>query len=75
AFSAGFDPHTITAYTSPNNGVAYGVIADWATGVPTWLAVIDLKKLLSLNRAGTKHTVDPTIDLVSAGAVRFVSTH
>jgi len=75
AFSAGFDPHTITAYTSPNHGGAYGVIADWATGVPTWLAVIDLKKLLSLNRAGTKHTVDPTIDLVSAGAVRFVSTH
>ena len=75
AFSAGFDPHTITAYTSPNNGTAYGVIADWATGVPTWLAVIDLKKVLSLSRAGTKHTVDPTIDLVAAGAVRFVSTH
>ena len=22
-FSAGYDPHTITAYTSPNNGKAY----------------------------------------------------
>ena len=27
-FSSGFDPHTITAYTSPNNGKAYGLLAN-----------------------------------------------
>jgi hypothetical protein len=75
AFAAASDPHKITAYTSPNNGSAYGVIVDSPSSVPTWLAVIDLKKVLSLSRAGTKHTVDPKIDLVTAGAVRFVRTH
>ena len=28
-FSAGFDPHTITVYTSPNTGRAVGLYSDW----------------------------------------------
>jgi hypothetical protein len=84
-FSAGFDPHTITAYTSPNNQKAYGVIADWALGTPSFLAIIDLQALLAAPRkAGVDaggspcstctHSVDPSYDLVAHGVIRFVKT-
>ncbi|HEY6412394.1 MAG TPA: PEP-CTERM sorting domain-containing protein [Edaphobacter sp.] len=75
SFSAGFDPHTITAYTSPNDGRAYGLIADWFTGVPTYVAIIDLQKLLSAPRTGVTHNVMPTYDLLTNGVVRYVATH
>ncbi|HEY4382122.1 MAG TPA: PEP-CTERM sorting domain-containing protein [Acidobacteriaceae bacterium] len=71
-FSAGFDPHTITAYTSPNNGKAYGLIADWENGVvPKYVGVVDLAALLAAPRTGT-HTVDPSYNLVTNGVVRYV---
>ena len=73
-FSMGYDPHTITAYTSPNNGKAYGVIADWAPGTPSYLAVIDLTALMAAPRTGA-HTVTSTYDLVANGVVRYVATH
>jgi hypothetical protein len=73
-FSMGFDPHTITAYTSPNNGKPYGVIADWAPGTPSYLAVIDLTALMAAPRTGA-HTVSATYDLVASGVVRYVPTH
>jgi len=71
-FSAGYDPHTITAYTSPNNGKAYGLISDWVYGYPTWVAVIDLQALLNAPRTSS-NTVDPTYDLVAHGVVRYVA--
>ncbi len=71
-FSAGYDPHTITAYTSPNNGKAYGLVADWAYGYPTWVGVIDLQALLSAPRTSA-NTVDPTYDLIGNGVVRYVA--
>ncbi len=85
-FSAGFDPHTITAYVSPNTQKAYGLIADWATREPTYLAVIDLQALLAAPRkAGVDaggnsclsctHSVDPSYDLVAHGVIKFVKTN
>jgi hypothetical protein len=75
-FTAGFDPHTITAYTSPNDGRAYGVIADWATGTPSYLAVIDLKKIQAAPRIPGTHTVDTSVyNLLTSGAVRYVPVH
>jgi hypothetical protein len=71
-FSAGFDPHTVTAYTSPNNGRAFGLIADWSTGSPQYVGVIDLQLLLSAPRKGP-HTVDPGYDLIANGVVRYVN--
>jgi hypothetical protein len=53
-FSLGFDPHTITAYQSPS-GTYYGLTADWVTGVPSFVAVIDLAGLLSAPRCGGIH--------------------
>jgi hypothetical protein len=73
-FSAGYDPHTVTAYTSPNNGKSYGVIADWARGVPSYLAIIDLKAILAAPRTAGTHQVDPTYDLVAHGVVTYVAT-
>jgi PEP-CTERM motif len=85
-FSMGFDPHTITAYVSPNSQKAFGLIADWATGEPTYLAVIDLKALLAAPRlAGVDaggnscpsctHSVDPSYDLVAHGVISFVKAN
>jgi hypothetical protein len=79
-FGIGFDPHTVTAYVSGNNSHVYGLTADWATGVPTYIGVVDLQGLLSAPRCGTHvppncvfgpHEVDPTFDLVGAGIVRY----
>jgi hypothetical protein len=42
-FSNGFDPHTVTAYQSPNTGDAVAVLAN---GGATSLAVVDLSKML-----------------------------
>ena len=72
-FANGFDPHTTTAYTSPNNGKAYGVAADWASGVPDYVAVIDLQGLLNATRTGS-HTVSSSVDLLATGLVRYVKT-
>jgi len=56
AFAAGFDPHTVTSYTSPNNNKSYAVFADWAPGQPDYIAVVDLACVLALPRSGA-HTV------------------
>jgi hypothetical protein len=74
-FSNGFDPHTTTAYTSPNNGKAYAVLASWATGSPSYLGIVDIKAMLSAPRNAGTHTVDPTYDLLAHGVVRYVITH
>jgi len=76
SFSMGYDPHTLTAYTSPNNGKAYGLISDWELGSPSWVAVIDLQALLNATRStGTPdtHLVDSSVDLVGSGIVRYVA--
>lgn len=63
-FNMGFDPHTVTAYVSPNTGKAYGVLTD---GGPTYLAIIDLDGLLKAPRTG--HVVNSPLP---AGLVTFV---
>jgi hypothetical protein len=57
SFSAGFDPHTITAYTSPNTGKSYAVFVDYATGTPNYLGVVDLACVLALPRTAGTHNV------------------
>jgi hypothetical protein len=52
AFSAGFDPHTVTAYTSPNTGKSYAVFVDYAPGHPNFLGVVDLSCVLAQPRTG-----------------------
>ena len=42
-FSNGFDPHTLTAYESPNSGHAIAVLTN---GTATQLAVVDLTAML-----------------------------
>jgi len=56
-FSAGFDPHTITAYTSPNSGKSYAVFVDYATGTPNFLGVVDLACVLTQPRTVGTHNV------------------
>jgi hypothetical protein len=62
-WSEGFDPHTVTAYVSPNSGKAYAVLenADFS-----YLAIVDLQALLSAPRTG--HVVNT----IPTGAITFI---
>jgi hypothetical protein len=73
--SAGFDPHTVTAYTSGNDGKPYGVMADWVTGVPSRLAVLDLAAILAAPRTAGTHTVaaGTICNTTTPGLIRFVA--
>jgi hypothetical protein len=47
-FSAGYDPHTVTAYTSPNTGDSYAVFVGYnGSQLPTCLAVADLTTIIN----------------------------
>jgi hypothetical protein len=58
-FSAGFDPHTVTTYVSPNSGNATAVMAGYPLGEPppNCLAVIDMAAVLNAPRAEDGHSV------------------
>jgi hypothetical protein len=64
-WSMGFDPHTVTAYVSPNSGKAYGVLEN---GDFSFVAVVDLQGLLSAPRTG--HVVNEPLP---AGLVTFIA--
>jgi hypothetical protein len=73
-FSAGNDPHTITAYTSPNDGKAYALFANFAP--PSCLARIDLAAVLAAPRGGSGLSAhDVSAANFPAGAATFFSTH
>jgi hypothetical protein len=61
----GFDPHTVTAYVSPNDGKAFGVLEN---GDFTFLAVIDLQALL-----GATGRTGHVVTTIPAGAVTFIA--
>jgi hypothetical protein len=71
-FVQGADPHTVTAYVSPNSGDAVGLMSNGYFVAPTWMAVIDLTKLLAAPRTGGTHYVDPTFDLITGGVVTYI---
>jgi len=69
-FDVGKDPHTITAYTSPNNGNAYAVLAN--APAPTCLPVVDLAAVLAAPRGGLGlGTNDVSAANLPAGAITF----
>lgn len=73
-FSAGDDPHTVTAYTSPNTGKAYALFANAAP--PTCVVQVDLAAVLAAPRGGSglgAHDVSAA-DFPSGAAVG-ISTH
>jgi hypothetical protein len=51
-FSAGFDPHTVTAYTSPNDGNSYAVFAGYSGSNPTCLAKVNMTQLITTATRG-----------------------
>jgi len=68
-FSAGFDPHTLTAYTSPNTGKSYAVFVDYELGYPDYLGVVDLACVLAQPRTpGTPYVIGS-----AASCTRYVS--
>jgi hypothetical protein len=74
-FSIGCDPHTVTAYLSPNTGKALGVLGNFGftARAPTYLAIVDLAGMLKAKRTTEGHIVDPSVDLVKQGLVTFVA--
>ena len=69
-FSAGFDPHTVTAYTSPNSNKSYAVFVDYAGGAPNWLGVVDLACVVALPRDAGTHNVSGT---AASSCTRYVA--
>ena len=74
-FSAGFDPHTVTAYTSPNDGNAYAVFAGYVGGVPACLARVNMTTLIDSTKTtrggGGLQAHDIAAADVPAGAITF----
>jgi hypothetical protein len=62
----GLDPHTVTAYVSPNSGKAYAVLEN---GEFSYLAVVDLQGVLSAPRTGAHTATSP----LPAGLVTFIA--
>jgi hypothetical protein len=70
-YAAGLDPHTMTAYTSPNNGKPYGLFSDAPPVTGLW--AVDLEALLSAPRdPANPNAVDPTYDLVAHHIVTII---
>jgi hypothetical protein len=70
-FPIGGDPHPVTAYVSPTSKKAFALIAD-RRRPRGFIAVVDLRALLSAPRTAGTHTVDPSVDLIATGVVRYV---
>jgi hypothetical protein len=64
AFSLGCDPHTVTAYVSPNTGKALAVLGN---GDASFLAVVDIEGVLKAPRTGKKVN-----NPLPAGLVTFI---
>jgi hypothetical protein len=61
----GNDPHTVTAYVSPNSHKSYAVLEN---GDFSYLAVIDIQAMLSAPRTGAHVVTSP----IPAGIVTFI---
>jgi len=77
-WATGDDPHTTTAYVSPNSNDAIALVAN--ENPPTQVAVIDMTKMLNpsivpriKNGFTSAHTCSTSVNLVSAGVVSFVA--
>jgi hypothetical protein len=70
-FAAGFDPHTVTAYTSPNTNKSFAVIADYGdySTSPGYLGVVDMACALALPR--TPGTNVPSGDPTASSCTTF----
>jgi hypothetical protein len=75
AFDAGFDPHTITAYTSPNDNHSKAVFAGYSGSTPICLALVDMDKVLAATRggAGLQSNDVSAANFAAANAVTFFS--
>jgi hypothetical protein len=72
-FSSGKDPHTVTAYTSPNTGKAYALFANAAP--PTCVVQVDLAAVLAAPRGGAGlQAHDVSAANFPAGAAVGIST-
>jgi hypothetical protein len=65
-WSQGLDPHTVTAYVSPNTHKAYAVLEN---GAFTYVAIIDIQAMLNAPRTGGHTVTDP----IPAGIITFVA--
>jgi hypothetical protein len=72
-WSAGFDPHTVTAYTSPNDGKAYALFTNAGASC---VARVDLAAVLAATRGGSGLSAhDVSNANFPAAAATFYLTH
>lgn len=65
SWSQGFDPHTVSAYVSPNSHKAYALLEN---GDFSYVAIVDLQGMLSAPRTGAHTATSP----LPAGLVTFI---
>ncbi len=65
-WSQGLDPHTVTAYVSPNSHKAYAVLENEDF---SYVAIVDIQAMLSAPRTGAHTVTNP----IPAGIVTFVA--
>jgi hypothetical protein len=66
----GEEPHTVTAYVSPNTGKALAVIGNDSR---TYIALIDMQALLSAPRQPGTHYLSSSVDLVATGILQWIA--
>ena len=67
-WAMGADPHTVTAYRSPNDGKAYALMTNAGR---TCLVKVDMALLLSAPRLAGTHAANPA--LIPAGTFTFIA--
>ncbi|HKV56239.1 MAG TPA: hypothetical protein VJN94_16520, partial [Candidatus Binataceae bacterium] len=75
-WEGGNDPHTVTAYQSPNSNDAIALMANGDGNPPTFLAVVDLTKMLDTTivpRTAGTHTCTSGTNLQTLGVLTFVA--
>lgn len=65
----GYDVHFISAYVSPNNNKAYGVLVNRQR---TYVALVDLAALMAAARTGA-HILDSAVNLVTSNIVTYIA--
>ena len=70
-FESADDPHVVATFYSPAGNDLYGLIYNYDR---SWVAVVDITKLLAAPNTQTPHVVDPTYDLVANGVITYLPT-
>lgn len=72
SFVSALDPHVAATFYLPGNGDLYGLVFNEER---SWIAVVDITKLLTAPASGSDpHVIDPAYDVFANGILTYVPT-